>query len=148
MKIIEIINPLVSSIQSWAATYGGRVTLADDPRQAMDLMSAATGFTLAIFWQGDRKSPMQEDFVGNTFCEGDIGIAVFKQPGLKIRGNDLPALLDLVDQVRKHVTSIAITGLLEDFPSYDSMRVLTTESGQMLHGYGLIFKVTYTHDTK
>lgn len=148
MKMTAILIPIYAAVESWAKPYGGRVTLSDDPKSALDLMCSAKGFTCALFWQADQLSILDTDFIGNNMCQGDIGIALFRPPELGVRGNDIPKILELVDELRTVVTGMDLPGLVDRAPTYSSMRVLTTEEGQLLHGYGLVFKVSYTHEVK
>lgn len=142
MKISDILDQFTATVIRWAVPVNGRVIQAEDPKQAMDLLSSSSGGVVAaVFWAGDRLAG--EDFSENTLCEGDIAVGLFRAPGLAKSGS-LPALLDLTESLRAALAGMVLFGLMDESPEYSGMRYLATEEGRLLHGYELKFIVRYT----
>jgi hypothetical protein len=139
-----ILQAVADAADTWAKTKGGRAIVAEDPQHAVDLMVAGQpgGLTVAVYWQGD--APAGEEAVpGDTRANGNIACAIWKGKGLKVRGEEAPALLDLCAGLRKAIVRMPkIAGVL-DGPHYAGKAPVLGVDGRLMSGYVVKFRALY-----
>lgn len=130
----------------WAGDHSARVTVANDPVHAIELLSAGKndGCAIVLFYGGDE--PADDMFTEDTLLRANIRIGVSQKHGLKIRTSDSAVtLLDQIASLRKLMGGAVIEGLV-DQPVYKGMSPLTYPDGQAFSGYALRYDCLYADD--
>ncbi len=155
IALAELMQRVAQRLQEWAQAQGGRLTLAESPRAALDVLLSGqpvSGFSAALFFEGDRS---QAEYVGDTQTEGTLTVALLRHPGLQaekmqshIKGGSRPALLTIIDGLRRFVRETEFEFLPNGILEYESARYLQLEEGAMANGYALTYQFTYFQGSK
>jgi hypothetical protein len=132
--------------EKWAGDHGARVTVANDPVHAIELLSAgkSDGCAVVLFYGGD--DPADDLFTEDTLLRANIRIGLSQKQGLKLRdGDSVVTLMDQIATLRKAVATNAIEGLI-DQPVYKGMAPLTYPDGSAFSGYALRYDVLFADD--
>jgi len=132
----------------WAADNNARVTVADDPAHAIDLLSAGqtNGCAVVLFYGGDE--PANDEFLEDTLLRPNIRIGVAQKQGLKIRdGRDSISVLDKIASLRKLIRTEDITDLVSQ-AVYKGMVPLQYQDGSAMHGYALRYEPLYADEVE
>lgn len=144
-----LLSTIATDLDQWARGNGGKLTLAESPRAALDtlLSGAHAGFSAALFFEGDQS---QAEHPRDAQCRGLLTCAVLRHPGLQsermashIRDGVRPALLSIIDSLRSHVAATVYPGLPSGILEYESSRYLQLQDGAMANGYALTWGFTY-----
>ena len=124
-----------------------KVTIAEDPAHALELLAAgrAGGCAIVMFYLSDATDG--EDFAADTRIDAVIRIGIVQQPGLKIRdGQAAPTVMNMVDSFRAWIATQSFEGLLDGGLAYRGMTHIPSGAGNALHGYALTFGALYAYD--
>jgi hypothetical protein len=133
-------------LNKWAGDHGARVTVANDPAHAIELLTAGKtdGCAVVLFYGGD--DPADDLFTADTLLRANIRIGVSQKQGLKLRSSDsVVTLLDQIASLRKTMATETVEGLV-DQAVYKGMAPLTYPDGQAFSGYALRYDVLYADD--
>jgi len=141
-----ILASAFAAVDAWAKANGGKASLAEDPQHAVDLLLAGSpgGLCVSVYWQGDQ-SAGEDGVPGDTRTQGTIGAALLRPVGLKPRGEDAPATLDLATGLRTAIATATDLRMVLDGPNYAGKTPLTAADGRLLNGYVLRFTVLYAY---
>jgi len=141
-----ILASVFAAVDAWAKANGGKASLAEDPQHAVDLLLAGSpgGLCVSVYWQGDQAAG-EDGVPGDTRTLGTLGAALLRPVGLKPRGDDTPATLDLAAGVRTAVATADYSRRLLDGPNYAGKAPLTAADGRLLNGYVLRFTVLFAY---
>lgn len=131
---------------SWAADHNARVTVANDPAHAIELLTAGKpdGCAVVLFYGGD--DPADDLFTEDTLLRANIRIGVSQKQGLKLRTSDsVVTLLDQIASLRKLFGSNTLESLI-DQPVYKGMAPLTYPDGSAFSGYALRYDCMFADD--
>lgn len=131
---------------NWAGDHNARVTVADDPVHAIELLTAgqSNGCAVVLFYGGD--DPADDLFTEDTLLRANIRIGVSQKRGLKQRdSNAVVSLLDQIASLRKMLRTETIEGLIED-QAYKGMAPLTYPDGSAFNGYALRYTCMFADD--
>lgn len=150
--LAALMGAIADDLAAWAQTAGGRLTLAESPRAALDTLASGVpghGFSAALFFEGDRTAA---EHPRDAQCTGTLTVALLRHPGLTadrmashIRDGQRPALLAIIDSLRAHVAATAFSGLPSGILEYQSCRYLQLQDGALANGYALSYQFTYFH---
>lgn len=143
-QVLKAFDELIS--KSWAGDHSARVTVANDPVHAIELLTAGqpNGCAVVLFYGGD--DPADDMFTADTLLRANIRIGVSQKQGLKLRTSEsVVTLLDQIASLRKLMGGAAIENLVEP-PIYKGMAPLTYPDGQAFSGYALRYDCMYADD--
>lgn len=147
-----ILVAVADDLAAWAQALGGRLTLAESPRAALDVLTAGTpgGFSAAMFFESDQS---QAEHPRDAQCRGQLTVAIMRNPGLTvdrmashIRDGQRPALWTIIDSLRAHVAAVEFEQLPSGILEYQSCRYLQLQDGALANGYALTWAFTYFHN--
>jgi len=133
---------------NWAADHNARVTVANDPAHAIELLTAGKtdGCAVVLFYGGDDQA--DDSFMEDTLLRCNIRIGVSQKQGLKLRDSDsVVTLLDQIASLRKMMRSETIEGLVEP-QVYKGMAPLTYPDGSAFSGYALRYDCLYADEVE
>ena len=152
MPLATLMCAFADDLAAWAQGIGGRLTLAESPRAALDTLVSgvpASGFSAALFFESDIS---QAEHPADAQCRGTLSVAILRHPGLQadrmashIRDGQRPALLTIIDSLRAHIAATTFSGLPSGILEYASCRYLQLADGTMANGYALTYAFTYFH---
>jgi len=140
-RLCEIIH------KEWAGECGAKVSIADDPGHAVDLLTAGQsgGCAVVIFYMSDTQAV--SGIPGNTVLDANIRVGIVQKTGLEVRaGNRASPVLDKVDGLRKFLAGHSdMEGLLDPL-EYTGMTPIQVSEGRALNGYALNYRARYAFD--
>jgi hypothetical protein len=131
----------------WAGSHRATVAVAEDPAHAVELLSAgkAGGATVVVFYLSDQA----DDEADDVRVDALIRVAVVQTPGLRQRdGRATPAVLQVVDDLRRWMGDQLFARLLGGRLGYRGMTHIPVASGAAMHGYALTFSAVYAYETE
>jgi len=132
--------------KDWATKYGARVSVAEDPGHAVDLLTAGQpgGCAVVIFYMSDTPA---SDVPGNTMLDATIRIGIVQKIGLEVRaGKRASPVLDKVDALRRFLGENAEFDGLANPLEYMGMTPIQVGEGRALNGYALSYRATYAFE--
>lgn len=150
MKSFDLIDAVASRMaDEWAHQASARVTVAEDPAHALELLAAgrAGGCAAVAFYLSDEADA--DEFADDTRLDARIRIGIVQMPGLKLRdGSAAPAVLRVIDGFRAWMSRQVFEGLLDGGLEYNGMTHIPSGAGSALHGYALTYRAVYAYDTE
>jgi hypothetical protein len=145
-QVLQAFAELITT--KWAADHKARVTVADDPAHAIELLSAGqtNGCAVVLFYGGDE--PANDEFMEDTLLRPNIRIGVAQKQGLAIRdGRTVISVLEQISSLRKLIRTEDITGLVSQ-AIYKGMVPLQYTDGSAMHGYALRYEPLYADEVE
>ncbi|WP_043585363.1 hypothetical protein [Geminisphaera colitermitum] len=149
----DIIRTLHDDLQPFVKEHGGRLSVADDPWNFLELLAEKpTGWRCVLHWAGDNNTqdhPLAGCILDNQFAVGitcQKGLSANPQEQLyKPRAGGAPSLLRLVALTRARVRSYVFpNGVSNRYVMYHGAEPVTLPDGTPLQGYRLRFSITAT----
>lgn len=133
--------------ENWAGKHSARVSVADNPGHAINLLTQGLGGVSAVvFYMSD--TPTVSSFPGNTMLDATVRIGVVQKTSLEVRdGSGASPILDVVDDLRKYMAGVAskVEGLADPL-EYKGMTPIQMADGRALDGYALSYLARYAFD--
>jgi hypothetical protein len=143
-QVLQAFETLIKD--KWAVDHNARVTVANDPAHAIELLTAGqpNGCGVVIFYGGD--DPADDLFTEDTLLRANIRIGVSQKQGLKLRTSEsVVTLLDQIASLRKLFGSNTLEDLV-DQPVYKGMAPLTYPDSTAFSGYALRYDCMFADD--
>ena len=143
-KILENLAGTIT--EGWAGQHGAKVSVAEDPGHAVDLLTAGqqSGCAVVVFYMSDTPA---SDIPGNTMLDATIRVGVVQKIGLEVRGGKRASpVMDKIDKLRKFLAGNAEIEGLADPLAYSGMTPVQSVEGRALNGYALSYTATYAYE--
>jgi hypothetical protein len=146
----EILKRLYDDIVSWGKV-GKLVSLARDPFDVLEILAQGPqGFRVILHWAGEQEVggqpqlPIVQHRI-EAILSYNLGLTATPDLALLSKGpaNDRPALLDLVEELRRRIASYNFPdGETDVFMAYVGCDPFVTPDGVPLAAYKLTFTLT------
>ena len=143
----QIVIAIVNGLTAWAASHKAKISIARDPFEVLELLSADTpGLRLVVHWSGDEPlgdQMAQEPLVTTTLeiiLGLNLGLTAVPDKQMLTGGPLRPALYQLISDLRTTVLAIQFPNLATtDFLAYAGTRPMAAPDGVPLAAYSSRF---------
>jgi hypothetical protein len=148
LTVTQILVALFTALQTWAAPLHGKVSIARDPFNVLEILSAnPAGYRLVVHWAGDDnisdidQLPLVEHTL-EIVLSYNLGLTRTPDQGLVASSTSRPPLYDVLDSLRSFVLAVQYpTEQTGSYAVYAGAKPFITPDGIPLAAYVLTFKL-------